>query len=182
MSTARKIKHANPTAIVGAESTVDDLVRAHAAKSAAEDRISAARAILDPLAVAERADLESRAVVTKQVTIKGTGTDARYTFPDAYKPLPVGLAADLAGTIGDTFGALFRREIVATLRPGVIDALAEILGPRAHEFIDATPVIVAVEDFGEARALARRALSDAQNAALDHVVGLISQSPRCTVK
>lgn len=182
MSTARKIKHANPTAIVGAEETVDTLVAAHAAKAAAEDRIAAARGILDPIATAERAALEARGIVSKSVSIKGTGTDARYTFPDAYKPLPLDLAADLQATLGDTFGALFQRSTVRTLRPDTMEALVRLLGDRAPEFIAETPVVEACENFGERRALARHALNAAQNAALDHVVGVISQAPRCSVK
>jgi len=180
---ARTMKPANVSALLGLESTVDAYVSACAKEEQAKQAKAAARAVLDPVATDERRALERQGIATKHVSIKGTGQDARYTFPDRYKALAPTLATDLTALVGpDTFGALFAESETVQLAPGV--ELADLLRlfPELGAHLVTVREICPVEGFSVKRAALRRALTDEQNAGLDAVTDAISPAPSLSVK
>lgn len=181
---ASKLKStSNPTAIVGLELDVDRLVGAYAAKDAADATIADIRATLDPLAREERHALESQGVTTKHVAFKGTGKDARYTFPDRYKALPAGVANDLRALVGaPIFGGLFEKRTAYAMRDDALPALLALLGDQVAEYFQVTENLCPVDGFGAKRAAVRGTLDAAANAGLDHVIEQISSAPSLSVK
>lgn len=173
----------NTAGLAGFEGEVDRLVSAHAARDAADATISEIRGTLDTIAREERRALEAGGVRTKQITILGTGKPARYTFPDRYKPLAPTLAADLSALVGpDIFGRLFASVEGVQLRAGVDLAALVAMIPALGAYVETTTEIRATEGMGDKRAAVRAALTDAQNAALDHAIEQISPAPSLSVK
>jgi len=182
-SPKRKTSPTNTAALEGFTDQVDSLVAAHAALDAAQAKIEALRAQLDPIAIEERRALEAEGVRTKQITILGTGKPARYTFPDKYRPLPATVAADLAALLGaDVFGRLFTPAESVRLRADVEISDLVRLFPALDGYTETVCTTVAVKGMGDERAKLRACLTEAQNATLDHVIEGISNNPSCSVK
>lgn len=174
-----------PAVLVGHEPAVDRLVELTANAAEIEDEIKRLRVELDR-AVDELRILNEQDTghACKSIQARGSETNAKYCFADRYKVLDVASGTALEKLLGKKFKALFVEHQLIDLKDGAGRRLLELLEQlgRADEFLEVERCFKPVDEFREARALQRAAMSKSQNQTLDRVVTQIAARPSASFK
>jgi len=162
--------------------TVDVLGQLKSILDTAEAEYLKARGPLDLIATKDRVAAEKDGRFAKQVHVKGSELDARYTFRDSYAPIDISARPALQGLLGPLYGTLFTEGESVRIKPEAMAALLQHLGARAAEFLAVETVIKPVDDFRKVRFEARDQLSGPQNNELDKVIKQVAAKPALTLK
>lgn len=167
----------------GHQKLVDVMAEKKADITAAEGVLATSRKDLDPIVTKYRESLERDGIFTKTVVVRGSETNASYTFKDSYAKIDVSVEKDLQKLLGDQYDRLFTKKKTVAVKNACMDKLRALA--QQHGFLDLLEedeFLLPVDDFRQARFEARDQLSSAQNKALDDVVKQVSATPSLSFK
>lgn len=179
-----KAKEQDTLVLTGHTEQADAFTKAKVAVEDAKAQLTAARAVLEPMAKSSQANSEKLGSFTKKVRFEGSAKNVTFTFKNTFTPMEIGCRSDVQDAVGPKFHVLFQEAETVTVREGAVDKLRAAVakaGLDPADFFETKRVIKPVENFRRLRFDARSEMSDDENEALDEIVEQLAAKPTVTV-